>query len=335
LKSLARLLLALVGALAIANVAAAAELRKIKLTITARTSTAAPYFIAIDKGYFAEQGLELEIVDAGGGVAIPALISGSVEFSMSAAVSVGAIMRGAALRVIYTMADRPAYQLWTTRPEIKSIADLKGQQVGIISRGDTFEIAMRIALRDAGLPPDWVAYTPLGAGTAPRQAALVAGVLPAIIIGHGDVTPLIGTKGFEQAHMLVDMAKIVRMPYTGIATSAHLIDTDRDLVERFLRAMIRGVRYMRAYRAETIAILAKADPLVDKRALDGDYADLIPTMTDDGIATDALIRKDLLARAAMLDIPEAKIPLIDQIFNYGPLRTVNAEFAKSGWTPAR
>ena len=123
--------------------AAQAEMQKIKMTVTSRTGPAAPYFIAIDKGYFAEQGLEVEIVDAGGGVAIPAMISGSADFSMSAAVAISAIMRGAQLRVIYTMADRPPYQLWATQPGLKTLADLKGKQVGIISRGDTFEIALK------------------------------------------------------------------------------------------------------------------------------------------------------------------------------------------------
>ncbi len=212
------------------------------MTVTARTATAAPYFIAIDKGYFRDQGLDVEIVDAGGGVAIPALISGTVDFTMSAAVSVGASMRGAGLRVIYTMADRPPYQLWTIQPDIATLKDLKGKQVGIISRGDTFEIAMRITLRDAGLAPDWVGYTALGAGTAPRQAALASGALPAIILASGDLTPLKSMPFFAKARLLVDMEKDIRMPYTGVATSEHLIATDRDVVVRFLGAMVRGVR---------------------------------------------------------------------------------------------
>ncbi|HUB95604.1 MAG TPA: ABC transporter substrate-binding protein [Stellaceae bacterium] len=327
-----RILLAVMIAAMMAT-AAQAESRHVKMTVTARTATAAPYFVAIDKGYFAEQGLDVQIVDAGGGVAIPALISGSVDFSMSAAVSVGASMRGAGLRVIYTMADRPPYQLWTIDPAIRTLKDLKGKQIGIISRGDTFEISMRIALRDAGLPADWVGYTALGAGTAPRQAALASGSLPAIILSAGDVTPLRSMPFFSKAHMIVDMEKDIRMPYTGVATSEKLIASDRDVVLRFLRAMVRGVAYMRAFKAETVAILLKADPANTKDALDADWDDLIPTLTTDGTASDALIRKDLDVRAAILDIPADKIPAIDRIYDYGPLREVEAEIKASGWKP--
>jgi NitT/TauT family transport system substrate-binding protein len=313
---------------------ASAELQKIKMTLTSRTATTAPYFIAIDKGYFAEQGLELDLVDAGGGVAIPAMISGSVDFTMSAAVAISAIMRGAALRVIYTMADRPPYQLWATQPELKTLADLKGKQVGIISRGDTFELAMRITLRDAGLPPDFVGYTALGAGTSPRQAALASGALPAVMLSAGDVTPLRGSPALAKAHMLVDMEKSIRMPYTGVATSERLIKSDPELVKRFLRAMLRGMLYMREFKDETVAILLKADPANGRDALAADYDDLLPTLTPDGTAPDDLIRKDLEVRAAIINVPESKIPPPAQFYDYAPLRAVTAELKASGWKPA-
>ena len=326
------LALALLGATA---ASAAAENQKVKLTITAVAATSAPYFIAIDKGYFAAEGLDVEIVNAGGGVAIPALISGSVDFSMSAAVSVGASMRGADLRVIYTMADRPPYQLWTIDPAVKTLADLKGKQVGIISRGDTFEIAMRITLRDAGLPPDFVGYTALGAGTSPRQAALASGALPGVILSAADVLPLHGTPAFAKARVIVDMEKAIRMPYTGIATSERLLTTNRELAKHFLRGMLRGVLYMRAFKPETVAILKKVEPTGDEAEFAADWGDLIPTLTADGTAPDDLIEQDFAVRAAILGLPASSIPPVARVYDYGPLREVEAEFAKSGWTPER
>lgn len=317
-----------------ATAAAMAEPQKIKLTITSVAATSAPYFIAIDKGYFAEQNLAVQIVDAGGGVAIPALISGSVDFSMSAAVSVGAVLRGAKLRVIYTMADRPVYEIWSTDPAITTFADLKGKQVGIISRGDTFEIAMRISLLDQGLPQDFVAYTALGPGNGPRQAALASGSLPAVIVSNGEVTRLRGTPAFEKAHMILDLEQAIRMPYTGIATSERLIETDPALVRRFLRAMLQGVLYMRAFKNETIDALMRAEPTGDRAEFARDYDDLMPTLTADGTAPEALIRKDLEIRAALMGIPKEKLPPSLDIYDYRPLREVEAELQASGWKPA-
>src|ERR1700689_2940094 len=142
--------------------AADAHARAMTMTVTQITAHYAPYFIAIDKGYFGEGGIDMSINEAAGGSATAALMAGRIDFTASAASTVSAILRGAKLRVIYTMAARPAYQLRSTAPELKTLADLKGKQVGITSRGDTYEIAMRLVLMQAGLPQNLGGYTPFG-----------------------------------------------------------------------------------------------------------------------------------------------------------------------------
>jgi ABC-type nitrate/sulfonate/bicarbonate transport system substrate-binding protein len=39
--------------------------------------------VAVEKGYYAEEGIEVEVIQAGGGTAIPALVSGDMQFSAS------------------------------------------------------------------------------------------------------------------------------------------------------------------------------------------------------------------------------------------------------------
>jgi NitT/TauT family transport system substrate-binding protein len=317
----------------LASGAARAEATKIKMTITSPAATSAPYYIGIAKGYFAAEGLEVEIVSAGGGVAVPAMIAGSIDFSMSAAVAISAIMRGAGLRVIYTMADRPPYELWVTDPAIKTLVNMKGKQIGIISRGDTFEIAMRITLRDAGLPDDYVGYTALGPGTNPRRAALAASSLPGVILSNGEVTPFKDTPALAKAHLLVDMENAIRMPYTGVATSERHLKSDPELVKHFLRGVVKGVAYMRAFRDQTVDIVMAANPGIDRAAVAADWDDLMPTLTTDGTAPGDLIRKDLEIRAALVNVPADKIGEPSRFYDYGPLRAVQAELAASGWQP--
>lgn len=308
--------------------------QKIRLTITSVAAASAPYFIAIQKGYFAAQNIDVQIVDAGGGVAVPALIAGSVDFSMSAAVAVGAVLRGARLRVIYTMADRPVYELWTTVPSVRTLEDLKGKQIGINTRGDSSEIAMRVNLRDRGLPPDFVGYTALGPGNGPRQAALASGSLAAVSMTDGEVERLAHTPAFAKARMIVDLKRAIRMPYTGVATSERLIQSDPGLVERFLHAVVQGVLYMRAFKTETVDALLKVEPSGNRAEFGRDYDDLLPTLTADGTASEDLIRKDLAVRAAIMGIPEGDLPPSSQIYDYAPLKKVEAEITASGWTPA-
>ena len=95
-----------------------------------------PIFVAIEKGYHRDEGLTVEMIRAGGGVATQALIAGDLHFSTSAGSALGAMLRGADIKVIYTNIDRPGYQLWSGQPEIKTLKDLIGKRVGVTSRGD-------------------------------------------------------------------------------------------------------------------------------------------------------------------------------------------------------
>src|ERR1700749_1915183 len=97
-----------------------ASLQKMKVSIAATTPLFAPYFIAIDKQYYAAQGLYVELVEAPGGVATPRPLSGSVDVSTSARSAVSAAIRGAHIKIIYTMADRLPDQLWASRPDLNT-----------------------------------------------------------------------------------------------------------------------------------------------------------------------------------------------------------------------
>ncbi len=73
--------------LAVAGATSARAADPMKITVTGLVSGFADYFIAIDTGYFAEEGIEGEIIQAGGSTAIPGLLSGDVQFSTSASIA--------------------------------------------------------------------------------------------------------------------------------------------------------------------------------------------------------------------------------------------------------
>ena len=312
---------------------ARAELQTLTLTMPAIATYYAPYMIAIKKGYYAAEGLEIKTTYAGGGAATPALISGSIDISTSPAAALTAIMRGAPLKVVYTMADRCNYQLWSTQPDIKTLQDLKGKQVGILSRGDTFEIAMRLTLLQAGLPQDWVGYTPLGVGDAARAAAVASGSLPAVIVARSDIEPLLNTPTLQRGHLIVDMSKTLRWPYTGVVVADRLIKDRPDALLRFMRGTVKGVRYVKAFRAQTLDELQQEEPKASKRQFAIDYDDSRVAMTADGTVPDDMILKDLQIRAETLNIPKDKIPAIGAVYDFGPVRKATAEIDASGWKP--
>src|SRR6266508_3762703 len=204
------LTLALIGALLLGGCATAAPrpLQKVRVVFPAKEVHYAPYLVGIDKGYYAAEGIEIEMLEASGSAGVAAVVAGEAEFTTSASAALSAILQGAEMKIIFSHLDRPDYQVWSGQPEIRTLADLKGKSVGVIGRGDTTEISARLALLGAGLDPNGVAYTALGPGGG-RLAAVQSGAVAAAVLSLADVEQLkrAGPKG----NMLVDVSQSVRM----------------------------------------------------------------------------------------------------------------------------
>src|SRR5262249_26621494 len=156
--------------------------------------------------------------------------------------------------IVYTEATHTVYQLWSTSPDLKTLQDLKGKQVGIISRGDTFELTTKLALLRARLPLDWVSYTALGAFSN-LVPAFVARSLPAVVLANVDVAHARQQDALKNGVLVVYMMRDLPTPYSGIAVTDAYLKDHADVVRGFLRATMKGVRYMKKYKPETIAIV--------------------------------------------------------------------------------
>lgn len=308
-------------------------LDKVKMTLAASDPIYAPYFVAIEKGYYREDGIEVEIVRAGGGTATPALISGSVQFSTSSASVVSAALKGAPLKVIMTSADRLPYKLYSTKPEIKTLKDLVGKSVGIQTRGDTFEVVLRQLLLAQNLDPSSVIFTPLGYGRTQRMAVIQSGSLPAVIISNLDEVALKASKVEFKGNLIVDITEAARVPYNGLATSDEFLKSNPQLVHRFLRATMKGMDFMRVKTEETVDILVKYNQETGRDLLKQGLVEAQESMTADGTVPDAEQMNEIKTRAAILKVPEDKAKPYTAVFDYGPVRKVNAELKASGWKP--
>jgi NitT/TauT family transport system substrate-binding protein len=293
----------------------------------------APYFLAVAKGYFARQGLDVTLMQAGGGTATPALIAGSVQFSSSSGSAITAILRGAKLKVVMTLAVSLPWKLWATGPAIKSLQDLKGQPVGVETTGGLDELALRGALMKAGLPQDWVAYDPVGVGGAQRIAIMEHAALPAIFLSYIEERIARQRGALKNGHVLIDFPHDLKMPYNGLATSEALIDKDPGLVSRFVTGVVMGMRDMKTDREATLKVMAQYAKNADPQVLSESLDDTLPTVLARAEATPEERQFDLTLRGTMLSLPDDKLPTLAQVYDYSFVEHAIAALDQEGWKP--
>jgi len=282
---------------------------------------------AMEKGYFREEGLAIEVIRAPGGVATPGLLSGQFDFSSSASSALSAAVRGGPIKLVYTNLSRPTYSLVSIKPDITSAKDLVGKKLAINSFGDTGHLSTMLYLKKLGVDPSTVLFIAVGRNEV-RMPALVSGAIDAAPLVPRDLVALSKQKFI----VLADLGKEIQLVWNGVAVSTNLLTEKPQMVERFLRGLAKGREFARRYRDETIGFVRKHDPSpVD--AIKVDYEVTKAAMTDDGSLPDDILRDEVATRAQLTKA--TKVPTIAALFDYSIIRKIYAQLKASGWQPAR
>jgi NitT/TauT family transport system substrate-binding protein len=192
--------------------------------------------------------------------------------------------KGAPLKSIFFSARLPNYFLMA-KPNIKSVAELRGKQVAVSRFGGTTDLAARVALQSNGLDPQKdVVLIMIGLGNT-RNAALMAGSVDANIANPPD-NSLLKQKGFRELLFLGDA---VEFPSNGFSTTERRLAENRDQVKRLLRALYRGLLFSRDNAEETTKIVEREWKLDAATARDS-YLSIMKAASRDGASSDAGLR---------------------------------------------
>jgi ABC-type nitrate/sulfonate/bicarbonate transport system substrate-binding protein len=135
------------------GVYAAAE-QRVKIGFATISPVIAPLWVAADRGFFAQEGLDPELVFIGSAPTLVAsLIAREVSFASTAGTAVmSAVAGGAPLKILATINNRSTYDL-VARPGITRPEDLRGKRVGVQSIGGGVWMQALLALEHVGLEP--------------------------------------------------------------------------------------------------------------------------------------------------------------------------------------
>jgi NitT/TauT family transport system substrate-binding protein len=277
-----------------------------------------PLFLGVDEGLFQKNGLEVNLTQIAGPTSVAALLSGQVQFDHAGSGEiVGAGVQGADVAIILNMS--PVYNIrFYGRPNIKSMADMKGKKVAITNPNGEFDMAFRAAFPMFGLEPDKdVTFIATGS---------IANALTAFLNGSVDgagveIGPNILKVQAAGMNELIDYAKL-NLPYSGsaVAVQRSYINSHRDVVQRYVDALIQGnIRYKQDKEASEKEI-GKIYNSNDPAALDLAYA----YYTDDKVMPRLPLPKPELYKPTL----EALCKKTDQACNFDISKILDASFVQ-------
>jgi NitT/TauT family transport system substrate-binding protein len=293
---------------------------RVKLALPAKSMGYLPLFIALHRGFFKDEAIDIEIPMMLPQLAHNALMSGEVDYHGVADSALRLAAKGAPLKAIFFGAMRPNYFLMA-KPQVKSVAELRGKLIGMVRFGDTVELATRIALSREGLDPQKDAIPIMIGLPTTRVAALAAGSIDATIAVPPD-NVLLKQKGFRELLFLGDA---VEFPSNGFATTDRQLGEKRDLTKRTLRALYRGLTFARERPDDSIQVIER-EWKVDNAAARESYASLAKSFSRDGTASDAGI-KFHLQQIQKLDKGDGDIPL-NKVVDFRLLEEIRREMLK-------
>ncbi|MBI4523567.1 MAG: ABC transporter substrate-binding protein [Deltaproteobacteria bacterium] len=230
-----------------------AQLKKVRFAVATIAISEVPFKVAQLKGFYREEGLDVETILIRGAVGVQALIGGSVDYSSSSGAVIAAGVRGLGLKLVLIVSSKPAFDL-VSRPNIRSIDQLKGKIVGISSRGGAVDLLTQLILRQNGLTPD-KDVTSLVVGSAEElMIALRAGLISAALLSPPRQF-LLYREGFNQLAYSGDY--LPTYPTGGIGATENKIKKEPEEVLAFVKGSLKGMNYYRQNRSESIDILAK------------------------------------------------------------------------------
>lgn len=246
--------------------AAPAAAQNLKIPFAALSPTYAPLWVAAHAGYFKKHALEVQpLYISSGSIIVPALLSGQVEIAnMSSAPPLTAWARGAELVSVGVTSNRLLHVV-VTRGAIRKPEDLKGKKLASDRYGSLSDVVLRDALRHFNLAPDRDVAIIQAGGLPERLGAMKAGAVDGAILS-GETAMQAEKLGF---HLTVDVSQLpIRYPGSTIVVTRSYLQSNREVLKRFLRGWVEGIKTAKTDRELTTAVLQRYLKSNDREILD-------------------------------------------------------------------
>jgi NitT/TauT family transport system substrate-binding protein len=282
------------GAGAATGAPAAAPVR-VQAAHSSVTANQSPWWIALEGGYFREQGLDVQLtrIDAGA-----TLLAGMHQGEVQLAASGGPALVLGTLQGLDIMLVGSASNVLDviifTRPEIQSVADLRGKTIGVSRLKAITDVAARLGLERMGLHPDVDVFTRGTGGIPESLAALEGGTVDGASI-NGPAIFQARKRGYRELLPIQDLG----IPFltAGVGTTRRVIADQPAVVDSALRALAQAISRLRTDREYSMQVIGQYSQSDDAELLSATVDYIRPQLQPD-------LYPDPAALQAVLDLEE-------------------------------
>ena len=252
--------------------AQAAEMPALRANYAAFSGAFAPLWIAADKGLFKKHGLNVDIRYIAPATATQALLAKNLDIINPGGEIVEAGLNGEPVVYIAGILNRAVMSIYA-KPEIASMADLKGKVLGVTVPGATTDFAARVLLQQAGLIPGkdvkllyLKGMVEILAGI--NQGHAVAGIFTA------PTTLKARSAGLKELVNVTE--KNIPMVHAGLATTRDYLRANPGQARRFLQAYLEGIKIAKTEPDLAKQVIGKYTKTTDPDDLEDSYQAFLP-----------------------------------------------------------
>ena len=235
-----------------------------------------PLTVAEKKGFFKDQGLDVEINDFGGGAkSLQALVGGSVDVVTGAYEhTIRMQAKGQDIRAVIELGRFPGIVIAVRKDladKVKTAADFKGLKVGVTAPGSSTSLTAQYAMVKAGLKPTDAAFIGVGGGASAvaaikqKQVDVISHLDPVIskLEADGDIVSLIDTRTEAGTKALFGGSNPAAVLYLKNDFAEKNPVTTQKLVNAFMKAL----KWLETAKPEEVADLVPQEYLLGDRPL--------------------------------------------------------------------
>lgn len=282
--------------------------------------------IAQKEGYFKEEGIHLELLSIRGEIAIRTTLAGEVDFFTNAGSALAAAVRGVPVRLVTVFQDRPGWDM-IAQPDIKSIAQLRGKNVGIMSPEGSLAVVAREIFRKNGIDPTKEVNLVVMGGDEVRYPALQTKSIQATLFNTA-MSIRAQKEGFTKLAHAGDYANLIE---GGLATSSERIRQNPEKIYRFVRGALKGLNSFVARRESAIKYMMEGLRLKDRELVSAIYDIQAKLVRREGYSDDKILQ--LMIDDMKRTTKVAREIKVADVFDLSFVKRANDELKASGWKP--